>query len=133
MNRNENNTNPIAITGPQDVYKYLREIGQLDRESFYCLHLNARNKLISCEEVSKGTLSASLVHPREVFKAAIIRSASGIIVSHNHPSGDPAPSADDYEITKRLDRVGELVGIEVLDHVVIGNGIYWSMKEKGWV
>ena len=119
------------LSGPEHVYEFLKDAEHYDREVFFCLHLDARNRLLSCEEVSKGTLSGSLVHPREVYKAAILRSANAIIVAHNHPSGDPTPSEDDLEITSRLSKAGNILGIEVLDHIIVGDGCYYSLREEG--
>ena len=93
------------------------------------MHLNTRNQVLSLEEISKGTLNAAIVHPREVYKAVILRSASGIILAHNHPSGDPAPSRDDLVLTQRLKDAGELIGIPVLDHIIIGHDKYYSLRE----
>ena len=124
---------PYHIRGPQDVYAFLEELASVDREVFYCLHLDQRHQIISCEEVSRGTLSEAQVHPREVYKAAILSSAASIIVAHNHPSGDPCPSEHDKEVVHRLCRVGRLVGIPLLDSVIIGDGTYYSMKDHGEV
>lgn len=125
--------NPVIISNPKDVYDLLSESKYLDREVFYCLHLNTKNSLLSLEEVCKGTLNASLVHPREVYKAAILQSAAGIIISHNHPSGDPSPSQEDLNLTSRLAEAGNILGIDVLDHVITGNECYYSLKEHGEV
>jgi len=125
----ENNCKAFTISGPQDVYNLLRDSEWLDREVFYCMHLNTRNQVLSLEEISKGTLNAAIVHPREVYKAVILRSASGIILAHNHPSGDPAPSRDDLVLTQRLKDAGELIGIPVLDHIIIGHDKYYSLRE----
>ena len=103
----------------------------LDREQFWCLHLDAKNRLISREMVSVGHLTAALVHPREVFKAAILANAAAVAFAHNHPSGDPEPSREDIELTRRLVNAGELIGISVLDHVVIGGGRIVSLAERG--
>ena len=87
--------------------------------------------MIGCEEVSRGCLSWSVVHPREVYKAAILNSAGSIIVAHNHPSGDPSPSAEDRDVSKRLYDAGQLLGIPLLDSVIIGDGCYHSMRDQG--
>ena len=100
-------------------------------EVFAILCLTTKHRVIAYHEVSRGTLDSSLVHPREVFKAALIANAAAIIVAHNHPSGDPMPSADDAAITIRLAAAGEVLGIPVLDHIVIGDGRYFSFKEAG--
>ncbi|HZJ76664.1 MAG TPA: JAB domain-containing protein, partial [Oscillospiraceae bacterium] len=92
--------------------------------------LNTKNNVIAIENISVGSLNASIVHPREVFNIAIRRSSSAIILAHNHPSGDPNPSTEDVNITKRLIEAGSIIGINVLDHIIIGDGIYFSMKEE---
>lgn len=108
------------------------ELAALDREHFFALHLDAKNRLVSRELVSIGHLTAALVHPREVFKAAILANAASIAFVHNHPSGDPEPSREDYELTRRLVKAGELLGIPVLDHVVIAaGGRHASLAERG--
>ncbi|MDJ0522664.1 MAG: DNA repair protein RadC [Planctomycetota bacterium] len=105
----------------------------LPKERFVMVMLDAKNRVIREERVSEGILTASLVHPREVFAPAIRDGAAGIVVVHNHPSGDPEPSPEDHEVTARLCAVGELVGIRVLDHVVIGDGCYVSFLERGLI
>ncbi len=125
-------TKRANISCPQDVFNlgFLQEELLLsDREEFIALHLNAKNTIVSYEIVSIGTLSSSLVHPREVFKAAILSNAASIILCHNHPSGDPDPSKEDLNLTKRLAEAGKLLGIEVLDHVIFGASNYYSLKE----
>lgn len=118
-----------AIIRPSDVLPWLADIRRSDREHFVCFHLNIRNVVLSMETVSIGTLNASLVHPREVLKAAILSNAASIILAHNHPSGDVAPSSDDIELTKRMVKAGEIMGIEVLDHIIVGSERHLSMKE----
>ncbi len=98
---------------------------------FFALLLDSKNRLLRDEVVSIGTLTASLVHPREVFRPAIREAAASIIVAHNHPSGDPSPSAEDMDVTARLRSAGELIGIPVLDHVILGAGTYTSLAERG--
>ena len=110
---------------------FSQELGLLDREHFICAHLDAKNRLISRETVSVGHLTAALVHPREVFKAAILANAAAIALVHNHPSGDPEPSREDIEITRRLVKAGELLGIPVLDHVVVTRRGHVSIAERG--
>jgi DNA repair protein RadC len=95
------------------------------------LCLSTKHRVIAYHEVSRGTLDSTLVHPREVFKAALLANAAAIVVSHNHPSGDPSPTMDDLEVTTRLAAAGEVLGIAVLDHIVIGDGRYFSFKEAG--
>jgi len=93
------------------------------------LCVTTKHRVIAYHEVSRGTLDSTLVHPREVFKAAILANAAAIIVCHNHPSGAPSPSPDDVELTRRLVATGNLLGIDVLDHIVVGDGRYYSLKE----
>ena len=108
------------------------EMANLDREQFLCCHLDAKNRLISREVVSIGHLTAALVHPREVFKAAILANAASVAFVHNHPSGDPEPSREDMELTRRLVKAGDILGITVLDHVVIARGgAHRSIAERG--
>ena len=123
-----------AIRRPEDAAELVMEsMRHLRKEHFVCLFLNTKNRVLAQETVSIGTLDASLVHPREVFRAAMKHGAASMICIHNHPSGDPTPSREDINITKRLMEVGELVGIEVLDHIVIGDNQYVSLKERGHV
>ena len=127
---------PLRAGGPVKdaaaVHAHFRgRLPQLDREVFYVLLLDGKNRVQSEVRVSEGSLTAALVHPREVFAPAIRDAAAALILVHNHPSGDPTPSAEDRAITERLRQVGELVGIRVLDHVVIGRGRYASMAEEG--
>lgn len=103
-----------------------------DRETFVVLYLNTKNRVIKKEIVSYGSLNATIVHPREVYKEAILNSAAHVVVAHNHPSGDPTPSNEDLEITEKLYKAGEVIGISLLDHVIIGEeGQYYSFKERG--
>jgi DNA repair protein RadC len=101
------------------------------KEHFVILCLNARRQLVHCETVSVGTLSASLVHPREVFSPAISHAAAAVVAVHNHPSGDPTPSAEDRDATRRLRRAGELLGIPLADHVVVSETGFFSFREHG--
>ncbi len=124
----------VQFKSPQDVAAWVMEdLRYLQQEQFRLLLLNTKNMIISWEEISRGSLNASIVHPREVFSQAIKRSAAGVILVHNHPSGDPGPSQQDINVTRRLVEVGKLVGIEVLDHLIIGDGVFCSLKEKGYV
>ncbi|UPT72707.1 MAG: hypothetical protein M0D55_12235 [Elusimicrobiota bacterium] len=107
------------------------EIRSARKEHFLVLSLNARRQLLRLETVSVGTLSASLVHPREVFAPAIAHGAAAVVVVHNHPSGDPSPSAEDREATRRLQRAGELLGIPLADHVVVSETSFFSFRESG--
>jgi len=121
-----------AVRDAAAVYGHFRgRLPQLDREVFYVLLLDGKNRVQGELRVSEGSLTAALVHPREVFAPAIREAAAALILVHNHPSGDPTPSAEDQAITQRLRQVGELVGIRVLDHVVVGRGRWASMAEDG--
>jgi DNA repair protein RadC len=125
-----------AIKSPEDAVKifenFLEQKGYLDRENFMMMTLNTKNKTIGLNMVSVGSLNSSIVHPREVFKLAILQNARSIIVAHNHPSGDTNPSKEDIELTKRLVEAGEILGIDVLDHLVIGDD-YTSLATEGYI
>jgi len=123
---------PRAIVDSQDAYKAIITITSIEEEAqevFGILILNTKNKIVAVHEISRGTLNNSIIHPREVFKPAVIHNAAAIICFHNHPSGDPEPSRDDIEVTKRLAEAGKIMGIEVLDHIVVGEDRYVSLKE----
>ncbi|MEK8131351.1 DNA repair protein RadC [Paenibacillus filicis] len=122
----------VTIRSPQDAAALLMEdMRYLQKEHFVCLFLNTKNHVIGQETLSMGSLNASIVHPREVFRAAIKRSSASIVCAHNHPSGDPTPSPEDIQLTQRLVEAGEIVGIEILDHLVIGDRRFVSLKELG--
>jgi DNA repair protein RadC len=119
-----------SITSPRDSAAALVALLQDEpTEVFAIICLTTKYRVIAYHEVSRGTLDSTLVHPREVFKAALLANAAAIIVCHNHPSGDPTPTVDDIEVTRRLAATGQVVGIEVLDHIVVGDGRYYSFKE----
>ncbi|RAK21387.1 DNA replication and repair protein RadC [Anoxybacillus vitaminiphilus] len=123
-----------VIRSPEDGAKYVMDdMRFLSQEHFVALYLNTKNQVIHRKTVFIGSLNASIVHPREVFKEAIKRSAASIICAHNHPSGDPTPSREDIEVTKRLVECGRMIGIELLDHLIIGDRKFVSLKEKGYV
>ncbi|WP_283246416.1 DNA repair protein RadC [Paenibacillus sp. Marseille-Q4541] len=123
-----------TIRNPRDAAELLMEqLRYLQKEHFVCLFLNTKNHVIAQETLSMGSLNASIVHPREVFRAAIKCSSASIVCAHNHPSGDPTPSPEDIQLTRRLLEAGEIVGIEVLDHVIIGDGKFVSLKEQGFI
>ncbi|MEI2355598.1 RadC family protein [Mesobacillus zeae] len=123
-----------VVRSPEDGAKYLmNDMRFLPQEHFVCLYLNTKNQVIHRQTIFIGSLNASIVHPREVFKEAVRRSAASVICAHNHPSGDPSPSREDIEVTKRLAECGKIVGIEILDHLIIGENKYVSLKEKGYV
>lgn len=120
-----------SVCSPEDAGNLVMEdMRYLDRESFRVILLDTKNHVLGIETVSLGSLNASIVHPREVFRHAIRRSAAAIILVHNHPSGDPTPSREDLEVTRRIRDAGELLGIGVLDHLVIGDNRFISLKEK---
>jgi len=122
------------IKNPETVVKAIRAgIKDKAKEHFKLILLNPRNKIIGISTISIGTLNASLVHPREVFKDAIVHSAASVVLAHNHPSGDPEPSEDDLTITKRLTEAGKILGVEVIDHIIVGKNGFFSFKEKGLV
>ena len=123
--------NRKLIRGPEDVFEYAQDMSSLVKENFRGLYLNSKNYIIHDEIISIGHLTASLVHPREVFKSAIEYSAAGIIVLHNHPSGDPDPSENDKKITKTLVETGKILNIPLLDHIIIGEGKYYSFNDNG--
>ncbi len=124
----------FVIRSPQDGANYvMEEMRFLSQEHFVCLYLNTKNQVLHKQTVFIGSLNASIVHPREVFKEALKRSAASLICIHNHPSGDPSPSREDIEVTKRLTECGKMLGIELLDHLIIGEQKYVSLKEKGYI
>ncbi|MEB4783512.1 JAB domain-containing protein [Paenibacillus jamilae] len=117
---------------PEDTVQLFREfIGDCDRESFCILTLSTKNQPLALQQVSLGTLNSSILHPREVFKFSILSNAASIIACHNHPSGDPTPSSEDISMSRRLQKSGDLLGIELLDHIILGQDGYVSMKERG--
>lgn len=120
------------IRTPKDAADLFRQfIGDCDRESFCILCLNTKQEPTALHMVSTGTLNASLVHPRETYKLAILANSASIIAAHNHPSGEPTPSPEDVELTERLRDSGTLLGIDLLDHLILGDGNYVSLKERG--
>ena len=119
------------IRTPEDVARAIRGfIGDDKREYFLVLHLNTRHYVETIHVISIGSLDCSIVHPREVFRLAVMNATARIMLAHNHPSGNQEPSEDDMDITRRLDQAGELLGITVLDHIIVGTGCY-SFKENG--
>lgn len=122
------------ISCPKDIYEVLTKVCRIQcnaEEVFILITLNTKNIVTGYFEVHRGTINTSLVHPREVFKRALLNNASNIIVAHNHPSGDPNPSKEDIQITERLKEAGNLLGINLLDHIIVGEDKYISLKEKG--
>lgn len=119
------------ITSPTDIVDLLMlDMIHLKKEHFKIVMLDTKNQVIGIEDISVGSLNSSIVHPREVFKEAIVKSSASIILVHNHPSGDPTPSKEDIAITRRLAEGGDILGVKVLDHIIIGNNKYISLKEK---
>lgn len=125
-----------SIRGPEDAVNAINTILNLDNEAqevLVTLMLNTKNDIIGVQEITRGSLSASIVHPREVFKAAILHNAASIILAHNHPSGNPTASREDIAVTDRIVKAGKLLDIPLLDHVIIGDPAFVSLKEKGIV
>lgn len=123
-----------VIRSPEDAANYLMtDMASLQQEHFVALFLNVKNEVLHKETIFIGSLNASIVHPRELFREAVKRSAASIICAHNHPSGNPVPSPEDIEVTKRLVAAGDMMGIDVLDHLVIGDHQFISLKEKGYM
>jgi DNA repair protein RadC len=121
-----------SFCSSQDVADYYRpRMKDVKKEMFHCALLDTKNKVLKTEVVSVGTLTASLVHPRDTFKAAIRESAAAVIFIHNHPSGDTRPSQEDILLTKRLVQAGDLLGIRVLDHIIVGDGGHFSFRDNG--
>ncbi len=121
-----------AIRSPDDAARLLApQMANLDREHFRAILLNTKHEVLAVVEVAVGSLDSAPIHPREVFKEAVRRSAAAVIVAHNHPSGNPEPSGDDLAITARLRAAGHIVGIDVLDHLIIGHGRSVSLRERG--
>lgn len=119
------------ISCPADAVPLLTELKDQRKEHFLCLYLNARNQVIHKEVISIGSLSASIVHPREVFQVAVVRTAASIILAHNHPSGDVTPSKEDVDLTRRMVEAGRIMGIEILDHIILSESDFLSLKERG--
>ncbi len=123
-----------TVQSPDDAAGVvMEEMRHLDREHFRAILLNTKNQVLAVETISVGTLNSSMVHPRELFKIAVKKSAAHVIVAHNHPSGDPTPSREDIAITKRIIEGGEILGISVLDHLIIGDNKFVSLKAEGLI
>ena len=118
------------FTSPQQIFETFRFLKNETKEYFLTCHCDGKNRIVAIEVVSVGSLNQSIVHPREVYKTALLSSAAAIILLHNHPTGDPSPSSEDIAITRRLKEAGELIGIKVLDHIIIGE-TYLSFVERG--
>jgi DNA repair protein RadC len=128
-------TPAAPVSGPTDICPMVCDYLQgADREHFVVIHMDCRNRPTDIETVSIGSLSNSIVHPREVFKGAVCKSSAALILAHNHPSGDTTPSREDIEVTKRLADAGRILGIEVIDHVIVADdGQFLSFKERGLI
>ncbi len=127
-------TDRYVVRSPKDGADFvMEEMRHLNQEHFVALFLNTKNQIIHQQTIFIGSLNASIVHPREVFREAVKRSAASIIVAHNHPSGDPTPSQEDIQVTKRLNESGKMIGIDLLDHIIIGDRKFISLKEKGYL
>ena len=123
-----------TISSPKDAYEMIKDqLQDLDREQFIIACLNTKNEPTNISVVSVGTLNKAIVHPREVFKTAILSNAASIMAFHNHPSGETTPSQQDIQLTNRLYEAGELLSIKLLDHLIIGDGTVTSLKEKGYL
>jgi len=123
-----------TLTSPETAYKFIEcvcELSSEPEENLMMLTLSTKNTVTGVFTVSKGSLNSSLVHPREVYKRALLNNANSIMIFHNHPSGDPAPSKDDIAITKRLEEAGKIIGIKLLDHLIIGDERFTSLKKRG--
>jgi DNA repair protein RadC len=130
----KNSLERYTIRSPEDAAAYLMtDMTALNQEHFVVLFLNVKNEVLHKQTIFIGSLNSSIVHPRDIFREAVKRSAASIVVSHNHPSGNPTPSPEDIEVTRRLTEAGSIIGIEVLDHVIIGDHKFISLKEKGFM
>ncbi len=114
-----------------DVYSNMQKMRRLDREEFRVIHLDAKNRMVGYEIIAVGTLTAAMVHPREVFKGALLNNSAAIVCCHNHPSGDPTPSSEDDVLTEQLEKGGDLLKVRLLDHVIIGSQNFYSYADKG--
>jgi DNA repair protein RadC len=119
------------VTTSREVFELFRDLEHESREHFIALHLDSKNTIICFDRVSIGSLNAAVIHPRELFKAVLLSSAAAVILVHVHPSGDPTPSREDLELTGRLKECGELLGVRVLDHVIIGHDCFVSLADRG--
>lgn len=119
------------FTSPEQIYQVFSFLRHETKEYFVSVHLDGKNRILAVDVVSQGSLNQSIVHPRETFKTALLSSAAAIILIHNHPTGDPTASQEDIAITRRLKEAGEIMGIKVLDHIIIGDGEYLSFVERG--
>ena len=121
----------VIMKDSDTVFREMRDIKKWNKEAFVGFYLDSQSKVISREIISIGILNSVIVHPREIFRTAIIRNANAIIVAHNHPSGNLEPSAEDIEITKKLRQSGDIIGIKLFDHVIVSNAGYYSFSDRG--
>jgi DNA repair protein RadC len=121
----------VRISSSKDVYKLVKSMEVLPQESLYVLLLNARNKVIGITEVARGTSTRTIIDPSDVFRAAIVANAPSIVIVHNHPSGEVEPSAEDIALVRSIKKAGDMLGIKILDSVIIGDGEYVSMADRG--
>lgn len=121
----------MRYTAPAQVYETFSFLMRETKEMFLTLHLDGKNRVVCVDQVSVGSLNQSIVHPREVFKSACLSNCASLLLIHQHPTGDPSPSQEDIAITRRLKEAGELMGIKVLDHIIVGDGEYLSFVERG--
>jgi len=126
-------TTGTRYTAPRQVYDAFSFLMEETKEMFLCLHLDGKNRIVCVDLVSVGSLNQSIVHPREVFKTALLSNAAAVLLIHQHPTGDPSPSSEDISITRRLKEAGEILGLKVLDHIIIGDGEYLSFVERGLI
>lgn len=126
-------TSKTRLSSAAEVFQLFRHLVKIPREAFYCLHLDNKHRILCIDAVSQGSLTASIVHPREVFTGVILSAAAAIILVHQHPSGDPTPSREDLDLTKRLKECAELLGIRLVDHVIVGDEQYVSLADRGIV
>ncbi|MBE6046867.1 MAG: JAB domain-containing protein [Clostridium sp.] len=132
FNNLKSNIDTVNISCPKDIANMLMiEMSSLNQEILKLIVLNTKNKIIKIKDIFKGTLDSSIVHPREIYSEAVKSGGASIIICHNHPSGDPSPSREDINITLRIKECGKILGISLLDHIIIGNEKYISLKEKG--
>jgi DNA repair protein RadC len=132
--QSDNESEIEYLKSPKDIADFARPfIGDLDREILFAIMLNTKNRIIGVEKVSIGTINSSLLHPREILKGAVLNNSATYALCHFHPSGDPTPSNDDLIVTQRMKEVGELMGIPILDHVILGKNDYVSLKQRGYL
>jgi DNA repair protein RadC len=123
-----------SVRSPEDGYRLLKQfIGDMDREVLLLVCLDTKNQPTAINICHIGSLNSSIVHPREIMKTAILSNAASIIIAHNHPSGNAAPSNEDIEVTKRMKEAGKIIGIDLLDHIIVGDEAFISLKEKGYI